>query len=118
MTRRRRTTDDNGALTTLMLQILLVLTEGPRHGYAILQEIETRTDAAFEIGAATLYRTIKRLVDAAMIEEVPSAAAEHSQRRAYRITAAGTERAAAEAERLETIVAWARDVESLRLGAR
>ena len=52
MPRRRRTTDESGVLTVLMLQILLVLSEDERHGYAILQEIEERTDAAFEIGAA------------------------------------------------------------------
>lgn len=107
MQRRRRTTDESGALTVLMLQILLVLSEEPRHGYGILQEIEERSDAAFEIGAATLYRTIKRLLDAGLIEEVDPVRGEHSQRRSYRITADGTARAASEAARLEEVVHWA-----------
>lgn len=101
-----------------MLQILLVLSEGERHGYAILQAIEAGTDEAFEIGAATLYRTIKRLVDAGLIEETEPGQGQHSQRRYYRITAAGTARAAAEAARLEKVVRWARATDLLRPGSR
>ena len=105
---RKRRTDDTSSLTPLMLQILLALSESDRHGYAIMQEIERRAGEPVPIGAGTLYRTIKQLVDAELILEVKPRRVVHSQRRYYRLTAAGRRRAAAEARRLDAVVQWAR----------
>ena len=113
MTRRRRSTDQEGALSLLMLQVLLVLTEGDRHGYAMLQEIESRTGKTFDTGVATLYRTLKRLVDADLIREVSPEPGGHSQRRSYGLTESGRARAQVEARRLESIVRWAQSTEVL-----
>jgi DNA-binding PadR family transcriptional regulator len=96
-----------------MFQILLGLSDGQRHGYAIMQEIEERTDGAFGIGAGTLYRAIKQLVDAGLIAEVQRKTSEHRQRRYYRLTPAGRRRAAAEARVFDGMVAWARDARLL-----
>ena len=82
---RRSSTDTGSTLTPLMFQILVALTDGERHGYGILQEIEDRTDGAFRVGAGTLYRAIKQLVDAGLMAEVPGPGG-HSQRRTYRLT--------------------------------
>ncbi|MEM1249346.1 MAG: PadR family transcriptional regulator [Acidobacteriota bacterium] len=112
MARRRRSTDDDGALSALMLQILLVLSEGERHGYGMLQEIEQRSRAPFRLGPATLYRTLKRLLDARFIAEVESGD-DHAQRRRYRITDVGRRRAKLEATRLEGLVDWAHEVRVL-----
>jgi len=73
------------------------LSQGERHGYAIMQEIEGRTGGAFKIGAGTLYRSIKKLVDAGFIAEVTPEVPVHQQRRTYRLMPSGRERAAAEA---------------------
>ncbi len=110
---RRTSTDDASTLTPLMFQILLGLSEGQRHGYSIMQEIEDRTDGAFTIGAGTLYRAIKQLVDAALIAEVKPKTQVHSQRRYYRLTPAGRRRAAAEARVFGGMVAWAEDAHLL-----
>ena len=110
---RRPSTDETSTLTPLMFQILVALSQGERHGYAIMQEIEERTGGAFKIGAGTLYRSIKKLVDAGFISEVTLEAPVHQQRRTYRLTPSGRERAAAEARVFDGIAAWARDAELL-----
>jgi len=106
-------TDGTSTLKPLMFQILVALSQGERHGYAIMQEIEERTGGAFKIGAGTLYRSIKKLVDAGFIAEVTPEVPVHQQRRTYRLTPSGRERAAAEARVFEGIAAWARDAELL-----
>ncbi len=106
---RRPSTDETSTLTPLMFQILLALSQGERHGYAIMQEIEDRTEGAFTIGAGTLYRALKQLVDAELIAEGKAKPKVHSQRRYYRLTAAGRRRAAAEARVFNGMVTWAKD---------
>ena len=106
---RRSSTDEGSPLTPLMFQILVAVAEQDRHGYAITQEIEARTGGAFHIGAGTLYRSIKQLVDAGLMEETDEDTG-HSQRRMYRITDAGRGRAATDAKVFREIAAWADEV--------
>ncbi len=113
---RRHATDEASTLTPLMFQILVALSQGERHGYAIMQEIEERTGGAFTIGAGSLYRSIKQLVDAGLMTELKPKATDHRQRRHYRLTAAGRKRAAAEARVFDDIVSWARDAHLLKPG--
>ena len=110
---RRKTTDGVGSMPPLMLQILLAVADRPTHGYAMLQEIEQRMDASYEIGAGTLYRTLRRLTEAGWIEEADDD--EHRQRRVYTITALGHEHMTREVDRLQRLVAWA-DAVGVRLG--
>ena len=105
---RRSSTAAGSTLTPLMFQILIAVSEGDRHGYAISQVIDERTQGAFSIGAGTLYRAIKQLVDAELMSEIESDGG-HQQRRTYRITAAGRERAAADAQVFRDIAAWAEE---------
>ncbi len=111
---RRPATDDASTLTPLMFQILVALSQGERHGYAIMQEIEERTAGAFPIGAGSLYRSIRQLVDAGFIAELKQKSSPHPQRRHYRITQAGRKRAGAEARLFTDIADWARDARLLR----
>lgn len=97
------------ALTPAMFHVLVALAERERHGYAIMQEIERRTDGRFEIGPGTLYRSIKRLVDAGLIAESKPARRDPgpAARRRYRITDLGRRAAADEARALAQVVEWA-----------
>ena len=113
---RRSSTDEKSTLTPLMFQILVALSEGERHGYAIMQQIEERTDGAFSIGAGTLYRAVKQLVDAGLIAEVEPKPGAHRQRRTYRLTEPGRKRAASEARIFDGIATWARDARLLDSG--
>ena len=89
------------------LQLLLALAEGERHGYGLVQEIETRTDGLVVLDPGNLYRVIKRLLAAGLVAETePRAAADLSgeRRRYYRLTALGGRVLAAELRRLEALV--------------
>jgi len=96
-----------------MFQILLSLSHGQRHGYAIIKEVEDRSGGAFAIGAGTLYRAIKKLVDSGLVAEVRPKIQVHSQRRYYRLTPAGRRRAAFEARLFRGMVEWACDAQLL-----
>src|SRR5919199_4845590 len=98
-------------LTPAMFHILLALADRERHGYGIMQEVAALTDGAMRLGPGTLYRSIKALLDAGLIEESdqrPDPALDDERRRYYRLTARGGRLAAAEAERLARLVDVAR----------
>jgi DNA-binding PadR family transcriptional regulator len=107
----------SGELTSAMFHILLTLAEGERHGYAIMQEIERRTDGAVELGPGTLYRSIKQLVSSGLIAEVESQQTDAKQRRSYRLTPDGKSRAMMEAQRLQGLVEWAEAARLLHGGS-
>jgi DNA-binding PadR family transcriptional regulator len=92
-------------------QILLALLDGERHGYAIMRELAERTAAAGRIGPGTLYGSLKRLLEAGLVEEGAERADPDlgdERRRYYRITEFGLSVARAEARRLEGMVRAAR----------
>lgn len=87
--------------------ILLALTDGERHGYALMGEVERLSDGALRIGPGTLYGSIKRLLAAGLIEEAearPDPVLDDERRRYYRLTGAGREAVAGEARRLASLV--------------
>lgn len=91
--------------------ILLAVADEDRHGYAIIQEVEARTDGALKLSAGTLYRSIQRMLEQGMILETrerPAPELDDERRRYYRITAFGSEVARAEARRLTQLVKLAR----------
>ena len=49
--------------------ILLALVDQDRHGYAIIQDVESRTDGRLRLSAGTLYRSIARMVEQGLIRE-------------------------------------------------
>lgn len=63
--------------------ILISLADGPKHGYAIAQDVEGFSSR--RLGAGTLYGAIARLEAAGLIESLPGDA----RRRPYRITVGG-----------------------------
>jgi DNA-binding PadR family transcriptional regulator len=87
--------------------ILLALVDQDRHGYAILQDVEARTDGALRLSAGTLYRSVARMVEQGLIAEVtrrPAARLDDERRRYYRITPFGTAVARAELSRLAQLL--------------
>jgi DNA-binding PadR family transcriptional regulator len=94
-------------LTPAVFHILLALANGERHGYGILLEIAAITQAQRRIGPGTLYRSIKQMLAAGMIEEAderPDPALDDERRRYYRLTALGRRVALAETQRLARLV--------------
>ena len=103
-----RACDSSLPLTPISFEILLALTDGDRHGYAILQAVEARLGSRLPLRTGTMYRALARLLDEGLIDEVPGAADADDRRRTYRITAEGRRVARADAERLADQVAAAR----------
>ena len=91
--------------------ILLALVDQERHGYAIIQDVEARTDGELRMSAGTLYRSIARMVEQGLIAEMtkrPATRLDDERRRYYRITPFGTAVARAEMARLSQLVRLAR----------
>jgi DNA-binding PadR family transcriptional regulator len=99
-------------LLPAVFHIMLALADGERHGYAIKQEIELSTGGVISLGPGALYGTLRRMLEDGLIDESgerPDPESDDIRRRYYRLTAAGRRLAAAEAERLESLVRLARD---------
>jgi DNA-binding PadR family transcriptional regulator len=108
------TPDDLAALLPLppaVFHILVALADDDRHGYAIIQEVAARTAGEVTLSAATLYRSIHRMLEQGLILEThrrPAPEHDDERRRYYRITPRGRAAARAEARRLEQLVKLAR----------
>ena len=94
-------------LPTVTFHILLVLAEGDRHGYGIMQEVARITGEQLRLGPATLYRSIHRLLTDGLIieaDERPDPNLDDERRHYYRLTPFGVQVAQAEAKRLAHLV--------------
>jgi DNA-binding PadR family transcriptional regulator len=110
------TTPDPSDVTALLplppatFHILLALSAGDRHGYGIIQDVESRTGGTLRLSPGTLYRSIQRLLEQGLIDEPKrrSDPSDDPRRRYYRITPFGTAVARAETRRLTHLVRLAR----------
>lgn len=93
-------------LTPAVFYVLFALADGDKHGYAIMQQASEASGGEFRMGPGTLYTTIQRLLELALIKEVAADASE--RRRYYRLTRSGKALLEAEVERMENVVRMAR----------
>jgi DNA-binding PadR family transcriptional regulator len=94
-------------LKTQWFHILVSLVGGEQHGYGIMQEVLNRTLGKVRLWPATLYGSIKRMIDAGLIEESderPAPELDDARRRYYRLTELGKKVLDAECERLQELV--------------
>jgi DNA-binding PadR family transcriptional regulator len=94
-------------LKTNWFHILLSLSGQEQHGYGIMNEVLARTNQKVKLWPATLYGTLKRLIEEQLIEESderPAAELDDARRRYYRLTKLGRHVLEAESERLEELV--------------
>lgn len=92
-------------LPQAQFHVLASLSERELHGYAIMQLVEETSGGVVRIGPATLYGTLKRLVDEGLAEESERRPGEDDQRRRYyRLTALGRRVCMAEVDRLDALV--------------
>jgi DNA-binding PadR family transcriptional regulator len=92
--------------------ILVSLAEDERHGYAIIQDVEERTDGELRLSPGTLYRSIQRMLEQGLIVESrrrPAAALDDERRRYYRITPLGLATAREEMRRLTQLLRLGRE---------
>jgi len=102
--------EDYLPLRPVEFEILVSLSGGDRHGYAILKDTTSRGDGRAAPGLATLYRAILRLEKQALIGRVADGgqAPDDERRRVYQLTPVGRAVVVAEARRLSPLVALAR----------
>ena len=92
-------------------EILLSLASGERHGYALIQDIEARSNGTLTVETGTLYRALQRLVEGDLVrptEPRRTLPNDDERRRFYAITPEGRRAATAEARRLASLVDAAR----------
>ena len=97
-------------MTPAVLHILLSLAGEDRHGLGIAADVKTFTGGRLVLGPGTLYGTIKRLLEAGLIEDLASPVGDESdpRRRYYRITPKGHQALEAETEGLASVLGVAK----------
>ena len=86
--------------------ILLSLSPGPKHGYAILKDVETLSEGRLRLSTGTLYGAIKRLLDRNWIKRTNDTEPNHAERerKDYTLTEHGRRALNAEIERLRKLL--------------
>jgi len=89
--------------------ILLSLSPGPKHGYAILKEVDTLSEGRVKLSTGTLYGAIERLLDQGWIRRVedPIPNVTNRERKFYDLTELGRRALNAEIARLRKLVSVA-----------
>lgn len=103
MTRKK----ESVSLTPAMFNILVVLSGGERHGYAILREIEHINEGRSSMGPTSLYRTIRTMLEGGLLKELAgsrTADSDDERRRYYKLTASGIRALKDEVSRLESLL--------------
>lgn len=98
------------ALSESVLLILLSLADQPRHGYAILKDVESLSGGRVQLSTGTLYGALQRLLAADWIEKIEDDDASRGKQ-SYTLTAQGRENLRNEIARMKVLAR----VASLRL---
>lgn len=91
-------TDDSTPLTPAVFHVLLALSEGPLHGYAIMQRAEEASGQS--MGPGTIYGSLSRLSDAGWVAESETEPEDPRRGRSFELTEVGRRALAAESRRI------------------
>jgi DNA-binding PadR family transcriptional regulator len=94
-------------LTPAVFHILLALSGGELHGYAIMQEVTSQSGGSLSMGPGTLYGSLKRMLSAGLVCESPDRPdpdSDDERRRYYKLTEDGLRTLRAEADRMESLM--------------
>jgi DNA-binding PadR family transcriptional regulator len=97
-------------LTPAVLHILLALSQGERHGYGIMKQVEADSHGKVTMGPGTLYGSMKRMMEAGLIRESDKRVdpeMDDERRIYYELTRSGRAALAAELKRYRGVVAVA-----------
>jgi DNA-binding PadR family transcriptional regulator len=111
MPSQRRDPSDYVPLPDFWLHILLVLGDGPSHGYAIGKMMQERSDGRLSPTTGTLYHALRRLHEEGLISEAQVSSGDEGKgprRQYFKLTQFGRRVFAAEATRLQAVLAAAR----------
>ena len=88
-------------VTQPLFYILLSLRDGDRHGYEILKDVQSGSLGRIKLGPATLYTSLKKLLEARLVQEVSGPRDGDPRRRYYRLTGDGRKSLREELDRME-----------------
>ena len=97
-------------LTPAVLHILLALSTGERHGYAIMKQVQVDSQGKATMGPGTLYGSMGRMMEAGLIRESDKRVdpeMDDERRIYYELTGAGRAALEAELKRYRGVVAVA-----------
>jgi len=94
--------DAGRPLSEPVFLILLSLADQPRHGYALLKDIEALSNGRVRLSTGTLYGAIARLLDDGAIERFEQEDTSRDKQ-AYRLTAAGQRQLRLELDRMKQL---------------
>ena len=95
-------------LTPTVFHMLLALADGEKHGYGIMRAVERETHGQMQIRTGSLYGSIRRMIEAGLIEETherPDPELDDERRRYYGLTDFGRRMLTAEAARITQVMA-------------
>ena len=101
------TTRQPAPLTPAVFHILLALSQGERHGYGIMMQVRADSDGRVSMGTGTLYGSLKRMLDAGLVQESDKRvdpSLDDERRVYYALTGVGEQALSAELARLRHIV--------------
>jgi DNA-binding PadR family transcriptional regulator len=92
-------------LTETSFFILLSLAAAPKHGYAIMKEVEAMSEARVVLATGTLYSALRRMLDDGWIERLAgNPVIEGRERKLYQLTEYGRHILQAEIDRLGKLI--------------
>jgi DNA-binding PadR family transcriptional regulator len=98
----RNNTPREKPLTEPVLLILLSLAEKPRHGYSLMQDIESLSRGRVRLSTGTLYGALRRLLEDRWIERFEQDDTSR-EKQAYKLTSVGHRQVRAELERMRQL---------------
>jgi DNA-binding PadR family transcriptional regulator len=93
-------------LTETSFFIILSLATAPKHGYAIMKEVEAMSEKRVVLATGTLYSALRRMLEDDWIERVMdnNSEADNRERKLYQLTRRGRRILEAEISRLRKLV--------------
>jgi DNA-binding PadR family transcriptional regulator len=85
-----------------VMLILTSLADKPRHGYALMKDIEAISGGRVRLSTGTLYGALRRLLEDGWIERFAQEDASR-EKQAYRLTAAGRRQLQLELDRMRQL---------------
>ena len=95
--------EDQKPLSEPVVLILLSLAEKPRHGYALMKDIETLSEGRVRVTTGTLYGALRRLLEDNWIERFDQQDTSRDKQ-AYRLTMTGKGQLEQELSRLKQLM--------------
>jgi DNA-binding PadR family transcriptional regulator len=92
----------NKPVSEPVLLILMSLAERPRHGYALMKDVEALSGGRVRLSTGTLYGALRRLLDDAWIERFQQEDTSR-EKQAYQLTRLGLRRLELEVDRLKQL---------------